>query len=184
MAAIKTILVADLVMSLDNVIAVAAAAKGSVALLVIGLAISILLVIFAGTLLLALMTRFPVIITLGAALLGWVAGEMAVCDPAVKEWIDAQMAYLHDVAPVLGAAGVVAMGKWLAARAEHAELAKARTETPAALARGDIDVRRILLAVDGSEQSQRAVDRALAMSGGVRPGPGGAPGQRPALIAG
>ena len=103
-AAIKTILLADLVMSLDNVIAVAAAAKGSLALLIIGLAISIPLVVFASTLLLNLMGRFPVIITLGAALLGWVAGEMAISDPAVKEWIDAQMAHLHYVAPALGAA--------------------------------------------------------------------------------
>ncbi|MDH5330013.1 MAG: TerC family protein, partial [Aquincola sp.] len=127
MSAIKTILVADLVMSLDNVIAVAAAAKGSVVLLIIGLAISIPLVIFASTLLLTLMTRFPIIITLGAALLGWVAGEMAISDPAVRGWIDAQMAFLHYVAPALGAAGVVVVGKWMAARAEQAELAKART---------------------------------------------------------
>jgi YjbE family integral membrane protein len=163
-SAIKTILVADLVMSLDNVIAVAAAAKGSLALLIIGLAISIPLVIFASTLLLTLMSRFPIIITFGAALLGWVAGEMAISDPAVKAWIDANMAYLHYVAPALGAAGVVAVGKWLAARAEQEELEKARVETPVALARGDVGARRILLAVDGSEQSQRAVDKALEMS--------------------
>ena len=89
-AAIKTILIADLVMSLDNVIAVAAAAKGSTVLLIVGLAISIPLVVFASTLLLKLMERFPIIITLGAALLGWVAGEMAITDPAVKAWVDAQ----------------------------------------------------------------------------------------------
>ena len=80
-AAIKTILIADLVMSLDNVIAVAAAAKGNTPLLIIGLAISIPLVIFASRLLLTLMERYPIIITLGAALLGWVAGEMAISDP-------------------------------------------------------------------------------------------------------
>ena len=77
LAAIKTILIADLVMSLDNVIGVAAAAKGSLTLLVLGLAISIPLVIFGSTVLMKLMDRFPVIITVGAALLGWVAGEMA-----------------------------------------------------------------------------------------------------------
>ncbi len=70
-AAIKTILIADLVMSLDNVIAVAAAAKGNNTLLIIGLAISIPLVVFASKILLTLMERWPVIITLGAALLGW-----------------------------------------------------------------------------------------------------------------
>src|SRR2546429_2895173 len=78
LSAIKTILIADLVMSLDNVIAVAAAAGGSVLLLILGLAISIPLVIFGATLLLKLMERFPVIITIGGALIGWVAGEMLV----------------------------------------------------------------------------------------------------------
>ena len=112
-AAIKTILIADLVMSLDNVIAVAAAAKGSTLLLVIGLAISIPLVVFASTLLLKLMTRWPIIITLGAALLGWVAGEMAISDPAVKGWIDAQWPVLHYLAPIAGAAGVVIAGALL-----------------------------------------------------------------------
>jgi YjbE family integral membrane protein len=86
LAAIKTILVADLVMSLDNVIAVAAAAGGSVVLLVLGLAISIPLVIFGATLLIKLMERFPVIITIGAGLIGWVAGEMLVADSALEGW--------------------------------------------------------------------------------------------------
>ena len=75
MAAVRTILIADLVMSLDNVIAVAAAAKGSTTLLVIGLAISIPLVIFGSTLMIKLMDRFPIIVTLGAALIGWVGGD-------------------------------------------------------------------------------------------------------------
>src|SRR3979411_1710141 len=87
MSAIKTILVADLVMSLDNVIAVAAAAQGSVALLVLGLAISIPLVIFGATLLVTLMDRFPVIITIGGGLIGWVAGEMLISDLALKSWL-------------------------------------------------------------------------------------------------
>jgi YjbE family integral membrane protein len=163
-AAIKTILVADLVMSLDNVIAVAAAAKGSVMLLIVGLAISIPLVVFASTLLLNLMGRFPVIITIGAGLLGWVAGEMAISDPAVKEWVDAQMSYLHYVAPALGAAGVIALGKFLADRAEAKALAEAQATTPAALGRSDTGVRRILLAVDGSEHSRKAIDQVLALS--------------------
>src|SRR5205085_6910717 len=86
MVAIRTILIADLVMSLDNVIAVAAAAGGHWGLLVIGLAISIPLVIFGATLLLKLMERWPVIITIGAGLLGWVAGEMAWEDGAVESF--------------------------------------------------------------------------------------------------
>src|SRR2546425_11396902 len=87
LSAIKTILIADLVMSLDNVIAVAAAAGGSVLLLILGLAISIPLVIFGATLLLKLMERFPVIITIGGALIGWVAGEMLETDPALAGFL-------------------------------------------------------------------------------------------------
>ncbi|MCW5594054.1 MAG: TerC family protein, partial [Burkholderiales bacterium] len=123
-AAIRTILIADLVMSLDNVIAVAAAAKGSMTLLILGLAISIPLVIFGSTMLLKVMDRFPIIITLGAGLLGWVAGDMAVSDPAIKDWVDANAAWLHTAAPAVGAVVVVAVGKWLAARAEAQEEAK------------------------------------------------------------
>lgn len=123
-AAIKTILIADLVMSLDNVIAVAAAAKGSMVLLIAGLAISIPLVIFGSTLLLKLMDRYPVIITIGAALLGWVAGEMAITDPLVKDWVNANMEWLHYVAPAAGAIFVVGLGRFLAAKAqrEHKEV--------------------------------------------------------------
>jgi YjbE family integral membrane protein len=79
-AAIRTILIADLVMSLDNVIAVAATAQGNMVLLILGLAISIPLVIFGSTLMIKLMERFPVIVTLGAALIGWVGGETIVND--------------------------------------------------------------------------------------------------------
>ena len=112
LAAVKTIIVADLVMSLDNVIGVAAAAKGDVVLLVLGLVISIPLIIFGSTIILKLMSRFPVIITAGAALLGWVAGEMAIGDPVVKGPLEG-MHWLHYAAPAAGAAIVVAVGKWL-----------------------------------------------------------------------
>jgi len=84
-AAVRTILIADLVMSLDNVIAVAAAAKGDTTLLIIGLAMSIPLVIFGSTLLLKVIERFPVVVWLGAGLLGFIAGEIVVDDPAVKD---------------------------------------------------------------------------------------------------
>jgi YjbE family integral membrane protein len=118
--AIKTILIADLVMSLDNVIGVAAAAKGSMVLLVLGLLISIPLVIFGATMLMRLMERFPVIITIGAGILGWVAGEMAATDPILKEWVNANAAWLHWAAPAAGVVFVVLLGKWLAARVERA----------------------------------------------------------------
>jgi YjbE family integral membrane protein len=114
-AAIKTIIVADLVMSLDNVIGVAAAAKGNVTLLAVGLVISIPLIIYGSTMILKLMTRYPVIITVGAALLGWVAGEMAVSDPALSTWM-AGHATVHMVAPVAGALLVVLTGNWLLRR--------------------------------------------------------------------
>jgi YjbE family integral membrane protein len=117
-AAIKTILIADLVMSLDNVIGVAAAAKGSIVLLVLGLLISIPLVIFGATMLMKLMERFPVIITLGAAILGWVSGEMAATDPVLAQWVNDNASWLHWVAPIAGAALVVVVGKAIAARAQ------------------------------------------------------------------
>lgn len=114
--AIKTILIADLVMSLDNVIAVAAAAKGSNTLLIAGLAISIPLVIFGSTLLLKLMSRFPIIITLGAALLGFVAGEMAWTDPAITEFVSALPKWGEYVLAAGGAVFVVSVGRWWARR--------------------------------------------------------------------
>lgn len=117
-AAIRTILIADLVMSLDNVIAVAAAAKGSTTLLVIGLAISIPLVIFGSTLMIKLMARFPIIVTLGAALIGWVGGETMVSDVSLKEMLAANP-WMHYAAAAAGAALVVAVGKWLQKRGEH-----------------------------------------------------------------
>ena len=128
--AIKTILIADLVMSLDNVIAVAAAAKGSILLLVLGLLISIPLVIFGATLLMKLMERYPIIVMIGAALIGAVAGEMLVTDPVLIDWVRANMPWMDIHVPLLGelswaqivgAVSVVVLGKWLAARAEQVE---------------------------------------------------------------
>ena len=140
MQAVKTILIADLVMSLDNVIAVAAAAEQGPAetkilLLVIGLALSIPIVIFGSVMMLKIMERFPVIITLGAALLGWIAGDIMVSDPAIVAWVKTSAAWLHEwkIAPGAGAVFVVAVGKWLAARHE----AEARVEPVADLAAGD-----------------------------------------------
>lgn len=114
--AVRTILVADVAMSLDNVVGIAAAAKGSALLLVLGLAISIPLIIFSSAVLLRLMDRYPVIVVIGAALLGYVAAEMMVTDGFVHAWLQGAVPYLHHVAPVLGAVLVVAVGKWLAAR--------------------------------------------------------------------
>lgn len=114
--AVKTIIVADFVMSLDNVIGVAAAAKGHFGLLVFGLLISIPMIVWSSQLILKLMDRFPAIIVMGGALLGFVAGEMLMTDMLVKEWAESQPHWLHWLAPVLGAAVVVVVGKRLAAR--------------------------------------------------------------------
>jgi len=115
MTAVKTIVIADFVMSLDNVLGVAAAAKGDIALLIIGLVISIPLIIYGSTMILKLMTRFPVVITLGAALLGYVAGEMGVSDSVIEPWIMANMPAAHTLIP-LGAAILVIIPGKLAAR--------------------------------------------------------------------
>ena len=117
MVAVRTILIADLVMSLDNVIAVALAAKGDFTLLVIGLAISIPLVVFGSTLMIKLMERFPVIIVLGAALIGWVAGDAITHDVAVKSVFEGNAVLTYGLKAAC-AIFVVVVGKWLAARAE------------------------------------------------------------------
>jgi len=121
--AIRTILIADLVMSLDNVIAVAAAANGNVPLLVIGLATSIPLVIFGSTLLLKVIERYPAIVWAGAALLGFIAGEISVTDPAVAEWFaELEAAWglgdhrLELLAGAVGALLVLGVGKALLSR--------------------------------------------------------------------
>ncbi|HJV68892.1 TerC family protein [Ideonella sp.] len=121
-AAIRTILVADLVMSLDNVLAVAAAAKGDTVLLVLGLGISIPLIIFGSTLLLKVMERFPIIITAGAALLGWLAGEMILTDPAIVARFGELPHSTVYVGAGIGAALVVALGLFIKRR-QQAQLA-------------------------------------------------------------
>jgi len=115
MAAVRTILIADLVMSLDNVIAVAAAAETGPAearfvLLIIGLGLSIPLIILGSKVLLKLMSRWPVIITLGAALLGFVAGEMAVTDPSIDDWFHSHFGHLDYAVGLACAVLVVVIG--------------------------------------------------------------------------
>ena len=108
--AVRTILIADAIMSLDNVIAVAAAAKGNTLLLVLGLVISVPLVVFGATLLLKLIGRFPVIVTLGAALIGFIAGEVIVADKLWENWVDTHAHWLHYAAPAAGAIAIVLSG--------------------------------------------------------------------------
>ncbi len=125
-SAIITILIADLVMSLDNVIGVAAAAKGSMVLLILGLAISIPLIVFSSNLMMTLMARFPIIVTLGAALIGWVSGEAVINDSAIHDWVHAN-AVMTYLIPAACALFVVLMGKYLQKKSSTEEEA---TDSP------------------------------------------------------
>lgn len=120
-AAVKTVIVADFVMSLDNVIAIAGAAQNageqhSMLLVVFGLLLSVPIIVWGSQLVIGLMQRFPVIVTLGAMLLGWIAGGLVVTDPATASWVDAQSWSEHaeKIAGVLGALLV-----WVAARVAY-----------------------------------------------------------------
>ena len=116
LGAIKTIIVADAVMSLDNVIAIAGAAKDDLGLVVFGLVISVPIIVWGSQLVMRMMDRFPVTIMIGAGLLGWIAGDMTVTDVVTKDWVDTQARYLHWVAPAALALLVIGTGKMLAAR--------------------------------------------------------------------
>ncbi|MBI5625671.1 MAG: TerC family protein [Nitrosomonadales bacterium] len=115
LGAVKTIIVADFVMSLDNVLGVAAAAKGNKLLLVFGLLISIPLIAWSSQLVLKLIDRFTLIIYAGGALLGYVAGEMLVSEALLATVVETRH-YLHWLIPASGALMVLVLGKWLAMR--------------------------------------------------------------------
>lgn len=123
-AAVKTVIVADFVMSLDNVIAIAGAAEGAGAghqmpLVVFGLLISIPIIVWGSQLVIKLMDRFPAIITLGGMLLGWIAGTMAISDPAVAPYVSDSAALKYAMG-ITGALFVLLLGKWMAARQRSA----------------------------------------------------------------
>jgi YjbE family integral membrane protein len=127
-AAIRTILVADLIMSVDNVLAVAGAAdqapeSARLTLLIIGLGLSIPLIIAGSTLLMKIMDRFPIIITLGAALLGFLAGEMFVTDPSTKSWFHANVPEADFIVGGACAVLVVAVGMLMRRRKAPVEKA-------------------------------------------------------------
>jgi YjbE family integral membrane protein len=116
LSAIRTVVIADLVMSIDNVLGVAAAAKGSLLLLVFGLVVSVPLVIGGAQIIMRLIERFPVLIVAGGGLLGFVAGELIVEDSAIVDWVHAHAAWLKWAAPLAGIALVVGSAKWIQAR--------------------------------------------------------------------
>lgn len=115
--AVQTVAIADIVMSLDNVLAIAAVAKDSIPLLVAGLVISIPLIVLGASLITSLLTKFPVLVWAGAALLGWVAGEMFDSDPWLIEQFGASTLHaLEYPAAILGALLVVGLGYILKSR--------------------------------------------------------------------
>lgn len=116
LGAIRTVVVADAVMSIDNVIAVAGAAHGNMVLVVFGIVVSIPIIVWGSRVVLVLMDRFPVVITLGGGLLGWIAGGMLVGDRALGQILGGAPAGLHYGASALGAVLVVVVGTWLARR--------------------------------------------------------------------
>ena len=129
--AIRTIIIADAVMSLDNAIAIAAAAKGDTTLIVLGLLISIPLIIFGATLIMWLLNRFPIIVVAGGGLLGYIAGEVLATDPAYAEWLAARITNHKLWFEIGGAVFTVALGYWLQRRArarKHAEPVDLATE--------------------------------------------------------
>ena len=129
--AIRTIAIADAVMSLDNVLAIAAVAQGSWFLMVLGLAISIPLVIVGATLIMSLIERFPIFVWLGAGLLGWVAGEMLISDPwVVQQFGEATVHRYEYVAAGVGALLVVGLGYALRRRMREHDKADASAGRP------------------------------------------------------
>ena len=121
--AIRTIIIADAVMSLDNVIAIAAAANGNILLIGIGLAMSVPLIIYGSTLILNVFIRYPILIVAGAGLIGWIAGEIWISDPAIADWtheiIEMHGEWIEFASAIAGALFVIALGKIIAARAEQ-----------------------------------------------------------------
>ncbi|OZI30140.1 hypothetical protein CAL29_18945 [Bordetella genomosp. 10] len=120
-AAIKTIIIADFVMSLDNVIAIAGAAQGAhadhqIGLVVFGLLVSVPIIVWGSTLVLKLIDRYPVVVTLGAALLGWIAGGMLVTDVLITRNLGEQSGMVKLGAEIVGALLVVLLGRWFASR--------------------------------------------------------------------
>ncbi|MGE5158496.1 MAG: TerC family protein [Gemmatimonas sp.] len=123
-AAIKTIILADLVMSLDNVVAIAGAAEQAepsqrLGLIIFGLLVSVPIIIFGSQLILKLLDRFPVIVVFGGALLGWIAGGLIVGDSLIDAHLPDSQALVY-AASATGAALVVALGKWLTHRRTRA----------------------------------------------------------------
>jgi YjbE family integral membrane protein len=147
--AVRTIIIADIVMSLDNVLGMAGAAKGHLGMLFVGMVITIPLILFGSALIMKLMNRFPIFITFGAGLLGWVAGEMAIADPLIEHTVTTRAHYMEFVAPLVGAFLVVVTGHMMARRR--------RAEQP-----GSPEVE--VVAEDGGEKTAKAAVRSVVFA--------------------
>ena len=169
--AVKTVIVADFVMSVDNVIAIAGAAEASggdhgMALVIFGVLVSIPIIVWGSQMVIKLMDRFPVIITLGGMLLGWIAGTMTVTDPVLVN-PDVVPGFpkieagdmLRYGAGITGALLVLALGRFITARKARGEVPTEAVAAPTAATR----LRRMLLAVDGSSVSDRATQHVIDM---------------------
>jgi len=185
--AVKTVIVADLVMSVDNVIAIAGAAENAggdhtMALVIFGLLVSIPIIVWGSQLVLKLMDRFPIIITVGGMLLGWIAGTMAVTDPALRAWMPYEtgverpevIAAVRYGAGIAGALFVLVLGKWLAAR-KRATAGQGRVAHEAAGAAGAAaasvgHLKRVVLAADGSPSAVQAARQVVSLRDDLREG--------------
>ena len=119
--AVRTVIIADFVMSLDNVIAIAGAAEAAgdnnaMPLVIFGLVVSVPIIVWGSQLVIRLMDRFPIVITFGGMLLGWIAGSMMITDPAVAAKLHPDISWLEVAAPVAGALLVLLLGRWQASR--------------------------------------------------------------------
>jgi len=145
MHAIRIVVIADIIMSFDNIVAVAAVAKGNFTLLTIGLAISIPMVVYGATLLIKLLNRFPIIIPGAAALIGFVGGEIVLEDPIWKEWIEVHAAWAPTLVPLICAVVVVLAGR-LMSPAESSIEGTAEEAVEAAALVGVRTIGQVLLA--------------------------------------
>ncbi len=170
--AVKTVIIADFVMSVDNVIAIAGAAEASgtghgMALVIFGVLVSIPIIVWGSQLVIKLMDRYPIIITFGAMLLGWIAGTMTVTDPVLVNpdvmpgmpKIEATD-FVRYGAGVVGALLVLAIGKFILRRRGHAE---APTVSAVAAPTAPGQLRRVLLAVDASPAASRAARQVVEL---------------------
>ncbi len=166
-SAVRTVIIADVVMSLDNVIAVAAAADGHMGLVVFGILVSVPIIVWGSKFVLMLIDKFPLVVTFGAALLGWIAGDMLVGDVALKGWAAGMPGWFPKAAAAAGAIFVVGLGLLLPRLRRKAPLAVPATT---AVAAADGNVRRMLVASDGSPTAARALEQALLLRRQLREG--------------